>query len=87
MATTVVSFFHYGPWSYWAITVAAFTLALAVAIVPALPITGRLGGRALPGDGGEDAVDEAARILGRVQLGQLDGLVDDHADRRPVVIG
>jgi hypothetical protein len=87
LVSTIVSFFHYGPWSYWTITVAAFSITLAAATGPARATLVRLGRRPLPGDGGEDPVDEAARILRRVQLGQLDGLVDDHADRRAVVVG
>lgn len=85
LATTVVSFFHYGPWSYWALTVTAFAVALATATLPAP--WGRSARRAVPRHGGEDPVDEAARVLGGVDLGQLDGLVDDHADRRALVVG
>lgn len=34
LATTVVSFFHYGPWSYWTLLVGGLALALLWAAVP-----------------------------------------------------
>ena len=82
LATSVVSFFHYGPWSYWLLMTGLFVAAIGVAIPGGS--AGRSG--ALAGDGGEHAVDEATRVLRRVELGQLDSLVDDDAHGRALVL-
>lgn len=66
LATTVVSFFHYGPWSYWSAITAGLTLAMVAAAAPGLRLGSRL---PLAHDGGQDAVDEAGGVLRRVALG------------------
>ena len=44
------------------------------------------GGAHLGGDGGEDAVDEGARVVGGVGLGQLHRLVEDDGDGPPMAV-
>jgi hypothetical protein len=66
LGTTVVSFFHYGPWSYWALV----TGGVAITVALAAPSRGAWSARlSFLGHRGQEPVDEPARVLGRVALG------------------
>jgi hypothetical protein len=82
--TSVFSFFHYGPWSYWLLTVGVLGLTLSLA-ASGLPLAGVR--PQITGDSGQNPVHEPTRVLGGVQLGQLDGLIDDDADRGALGLG
>lgn len=66
LGTTVVSFFHYGPWSYWALVTGGVATAVALG-APARGAWSAL--RALLRHRREETVDEPPGVLGRVALG------------------